>query len=523
VSGGAAVDSTPPGSQHLGSLYCPIVCGGKTTGVLQARGSRKGHFSDVDQELLKVLGGMVAALQQNLERIGMTAKADSGKPWHSIHQAIGEIDKTMLDGLNCQKTALLFVEQETHCFWTLDPAGDGTDYVRLPLATFPLSWVVQHKTLLSYPSSHAGTDEPAFSLEEMAELKALAKKFLPNIKLECMLACPITKGADGDCVAILLIINKHNASGPFEPWVSKSALALSSKWGARLAVTLHDEVANRQLGKLKTTNLHVPGLLMRQSQLQVMSAIRRFVKEVVSCDDCWVLLADTRKAHRDKLTLYSRQSAGELNVRAGDAGCAGKAFMHDETIVCQEDDSWLSRKVRSKIFSAVAVVVHAPRDEAPSEDGADGVKEGRLRTGEARVEGSRQSSMRAMHKASVTPSGFLMTQPMAVVVALNKLGRVAEFSPSDAQGLEQMAGIVARVLDTNASLRQLADLQKEINVQSEQRNLIVERAARLHHGNLLSNLSTPTGLLTRVTDMAKSVLGASQCAVFLSAQGGLKM
>ena len=128
-----------------------------------------------------------------------------------------------------------------------------------------------------------------------------------------------------------------------------------------------------------------------------------------------------------------------------------------------------------------------------------------------------------MPKASVTPSGFLMAQPMAVVVALNKLGRVAEFSPSDAQGLEQMAGIVARVLDTNASLRQLADLQKEMHVQSEQRNLIVERAARLHHGNLLSNLSTPTGLLTRVTDMAKSVLGASQCAVFLSAQGGLKM
>lgn len=511
---------TCPGSQHLGSLYCPIVCGGKTTGVLQARGSRKGHLTDVDQELLKLLAAMVAALQQNLERVGMIAKADLGKPWRSLQQAIAEIDKTILDGLNCQKTALLFYEKETRCFWTLDPAGDGTEYIRLPFASFPLSWVVQHKTLLSYPSSDSGSDAPAFSQEELVELKFLAKKFVPNIKLECMLACPITRGADAACVAVLLIINKHNASGPFEPWVSKSALTLSSKWGARLAATLHDEVMNRQMGKFTTIVQRIPRLFVQQSKQQAIAAISGLVKDLLICEECWILMADNRKAHHDLLTLYSSQSQGDVVVKASDAGCAGRALMQDQTIICQEDDSWLARKLKKKIFSAVAVTVHDARDESSGGALADGVQQRRQKSN-----GSERalSPMRKSHHASVTSSGFMKNSPRAIIFVFNKLGRVAEFSQTDAQDLEQLAEIVGRILRTNANLQELADLQNEMRLQSERRNLILERAARLHHSALLPNLSTPTGLLTRFTDMVKSVLSASQCVVFLSAQGGHKM
>ena len=511
-------------SQHLGSLYCPIICGGKPTGVLQARGSRKGNFSDLDEQMLKMLSAMVATLHQNLERSGMTARVQSGKPWDSVQTAIAEIDKTILDGLNCQKTALLFVEQETQCFWMLDPKGDRNDYIRLPLGTFPLSWVVQNKALLAYPCADSGGegDSPVFTPEETQQIKALARRISPNIHLECMLACPITKGADGECVAILLIINKHNSSGPFEPWVSKSALTLSSKWGARLAVTLHDELSSRQMGKLTTTNRHIPGLFMPQSKRQVMAAISKFVKEFLFCEECWVYTVDPRKAYRDKLTLYSLQSEGEMIVKSGEAGCAGDALHQDRAIICQEEDSWVARKVKYKIGSAVAVPIHKP-ENIPGSVLADRPRPLRQNSRGMTVGAKAATPSRPIREPSRSASGFSSTAPSAILVALNKLGQVAKFSPRDAEQLEQVAAIVGRVLDINTNLQELANLQNEMQFQSEQRNLIVEQAAHLHHGALLPNLSTPTGLLSRATDMVKSVLGASQCVVFLSAQGSHKM
>ena len=41
--------------QHLGSLYCVVVVGRKAIGILQVRGSRKGLFSDADEQLLRAL------------------------------------------------------------------------------------------------------------------------------------------------------------------------------------------------------------------------------------------------------------------------------------------------------------------------------------------------------------------------------------------------------------------------------------------------------------------------------------
>ena len=43
-------------ARHLGCLYCPIISNGIPIGILRARGSRKGQFSDVDVQMLRALG-----------------------------------------------------------------------------------------------------------------------------------------------------------------------------------------------------------------------------------------------------------------------------------------------------------------------------------------------------------------------------------------------------------------------------------------------------------------------------------
>ena len=88
--GSSLADDSAEGGQvrqHLGTLYCPIVFNGtlsqigsfldgvlmlcskftgKALGVLQARGSRKGQFSDVDADMLRSLSSFIAVLHNSL-------------------------------------------------------------------------------------------------------------------------------------------------------------------------------------------------------------------------------------------------------------------------------------------------------------------------------------------------------------------------------------------------------------------------------------------------------------------------
>ena len=117
--------------------------------MLQARGSRKGQFSDVDADMLRSLSSFIAVLHNSLVKEEVSGEQGAGA-WDSIASAVGDIDKTVCDGFNCLSSVVLFVDHNTRCFWTIHPKGSN-DYLRLPMETFPLSWVETYKTLLSYP------------------------------------------------------------------------------------------------------------------------------------------------------------------------------------------------------------------------------------------------------------------------------------------------------------------------------------------------------------------------------------
>jgi GAF domain-containing protein len=483
-------------SQHLGSLYCPIVHKGKAIGILQARGSRKGQFSDVDSDMLRILSSMIAVLQQFLSRSHKTSSEHKGKlAWESIEKAVADIDSMMLQGVNCQATAVLFAEQRTQCFWGITPKG--SEFVRLSMDTFPLDWVVRHQTMLMYPASESAEENP-FSAQEIADLKQIAKRFLPNMKLESLLACPLM-GSNSKCVAILLLLNKHNSSGPFESWVGNVALGLSSKFGQRLAATLREEEVRKEETKQDLIYTSLPALFGRQTSRQMFAALSNFVTGFLHCDQCWFFQVDSRISRlQGKVLVHTGLGADPLQMSLKDAGCANEAYesgmsaMHD-TLHKQSDHSKMAQMLKYQISSAVAVPIRSDSDE--------------------------------FEKVSrKTPRSSSMGNRIStIILAVNKLGYVDKFSEEDKTQLEQLSGIIGRVMSNNQTLLDFEELQEEMKTQSQRQNLIIDGAASLHQDAILPSLSTPSGLVARIRGLVKSVIGASDCCIFLSAFGGTKM
>ena len=488
VSGGGNMRIT----QHLGCLYCPIISNGIPIGILQARGSRKGQFSDVDEQMLKALGSMVAVIHDNISRVRVGSTCDqSGKPCPSAEAAVAEIEKTLIDGINAQKSAVLFVDRKSECFWTIDPKSpqEKLQYLRFPLESFPLSWVLKNKTVLSYPAADSPTqNSTAFKEKEVAGVKALCKKFLnAHIKLECMLACPLL--ASGECVAVLLVVNQQKTSGPFEAWVSKSIHSLSAKWGTRLELTLQQEGSNLALSRMGMLKTHVSDLLTQRPANHMFCSLSIFLAEYLQCNECLVLVC--RKNNCDDLLCYSGSSDDALPVKASSAGCAAEVFKKESAIIFQDDDSWLSKKLNITISSAVAVPI--------------------------RRSIAAQISISAKNTLSRE-----LNQIIAVIVCVNKLGQVDKFSQVDADELEKLSDLTARIIENNRSLNAFQELQKEMENQTHMRNVILEGAATLHH-NITPSAVLPRGLLSRTREMVKNVMRAADCNVFFSALGGEKM
>ena len=459
--------------------------------MLQARGSRKGQFSDVDADMLRSLSSFIAVLHNSLVKEEVSGEQGAGA-WDSIASAVGDIDKTVCDGFNCLSSAVLFVDHNTRCFWTIHPKGSN-DYLRLPMETFPLSWVETYKTLLSYPApeKEASVDENAFSANEVTELRALAKKFLPNMKMECLLACPLM-GSAGECVAVLVMINKHKASGPFEPWVGKSALSLSAKWGPRLDATLIKEVAKRKAAQQAMLYTVMPDLFASRPKPQMLFLLCKFVAEFLFCDRCLIFLV-TRTG---SLILHSDLNTEPIQLDRADAGSAGVALQTGRPVVMNHgaDNVFLERTLKFQIHSALALSIER-----------------------------RASSAKMPHRVQSTQlsrQDALIQNVSAVVMPLNKLGPVDKFSAEDERQLQLLVANLGRIMDTNQSLLELDEMQREMQSQGQQRNLIVEKAALLHRGALLQSVSTPSGLVSGTRDLVKSVLKAGDCVIFLAANGG---
>ena len=106
---------------------------------------------------------------------------------------------------------VLFFEPEAESFWTAEGPAERRTYVRLPATTFPLSLIAAQLGAVHYPP-HPGC---SYTDRELADLRALGRRFLgDDLPLECLLGLPLVH--QGRCVCVLLLVNKHNASGPFE-------------------------------------------------------------------------------------------------------------------------------------------------------------------------------------------------------------------------------------------------------------------------------------------------------------------
>ena len=486
-NGGDDSENSGTVSAHLGSLYCPVLSHSKVTGVLHARGCRKGNFSEVDEQMLKVLSGMVAVLQESISRTTTSKMPETNKTFASLKAGAEEIDATLVEGIGVAKTAVFFVEKKTGCFWAHDPTNPN-EFIRQPLNTFPLAWVEKNKVLLQYPSTGEGGNN-AFTAQELADIKTLTHRFLPNAKLEAFLACPLMEGPD-ECVAIVLLLNSKHTSGAFEAWVSKSTLSLSAKWGTRLAATLREHEKGLSLSKVGILNAHTGNLFMQQGKRKLITGIQEFVKQYLLCEHCWLLLSENKKDAR-VMAAYCGPD-GPIQVKVVDTGIVEDCIRRRCGLISQNEDSWLATHLKVHVKSAVAVALHTSH------------------------------SSKVMLEAHEHKAGsYVEMRPqtgavLGVVVAVNKLGHVDRFSSPDLSLLEQAAGTLARAVENNVNLLELFELKREMNYQGQQRNLILQGAATLHTSPLGTSLAPSAGLLSRTKLMMQSVLQASDCAVYLA-------
>jgi len=179
-----------------------------------------------------------------------------------------------------------------------------------------------------------------------------------------------------------------------------------------------------------------------------------------------------------------------------------------QSVMTEADESWLSTKLNVIVHSSVAVPIR--KATAPV-------------VWNAATHGSLAATHGSLAATRPATGNGIAAVVVAVVIAVNKQGQVAKFSGRDQAQFELLEGLIARVIETNGSLREFGELQQEMLFQSQQRNVMLEGAALLHADALLPTLSTPSGLLSRTKNMVKSVLGATDCIVFRAALEGTYM
>lgn len=455
---------------HLGSMYCPISTNGKAIGIVKARGNRKGQFSEVDERMLSALSSMVGVLHENMSRNRIISDSDSGRPWGSIEEAVTSIKQTVKQAANVHTVGVLFYEANTHCFWTLTPPNLKKDptsskYLRVSATDFPMGYVLEKKCALHFPAKGSSLSE-----REVIEMRLLARKFLPpQFDLESLLLVPMF--SQGDLVSVLLLLNKHNMSGPFDSYVEKTAQHFAAQWGARLASTLFEERTRAEIHKLKVTFQALPAMVMSPGLEDVLCRLGVYVADLLGAEVCWVMMADKRGVFQ----VVLHEGVEPVRVDAVDAGLSGEAARRKETIVVEDAEAddrhceWLGTKANLRIRSVMCAPIFM--GEAGDDDGEREV--------------------------------------LGVIQVMNKVGEVAQFSDTDADQLEQLCPLASNLIENTRSLGELETLQEDVKISFERRNLIVSETASLHE------VGSTRGLLSRSRRLARSLLGARDCTIFL--------
>ena len=274
--------------------------------------------------------------------------------------------------------------------------------------------------------------------------------------------------AQGELVSVLMFLNKHNLSGPFDSYVEKVAQHFAAKWGPRLASTLHEERMRTEFQKLYVTFRQLPSIVFTRSEEECMVKLGAYLADLFCAEACWVLMADRRGSFRVVLS----EGAEATMLSAVDAGLCGETAERSKSIVVKtaEDDcrhnEWLETRANIKIRSVMCAPMFAT-----SQDGQQNV--------------------------------------FGVIQVMNKLGEVARFSENDVDQLEMLSPLATSLLENTKRVGEMATLQKDVEIAFERRNLIVSETGSLHQ------VGSTRGLLSRCRRLARSLLGAAHCNIFL--------
>ena len=85
--------------------------------------------------------------------------------------------------------------------------------------------------------------------------------------------------------------------------------------------TLHEESAAREANKLILAATRIPALFQQQAQHEVLAALSLYLSEYLYCEQCWVLITDTRRGGGE-LMAHSGGGRDALLVSHQDAGAA---------------------------------------------------------------------------------------------------------------------------------------------------------------------------------------------------------
>jgi len=85
--------------------------------------------------------------------------------------------------------------------------------------------------------------------------------------------------------------------------------------------TLHEESAAREANKLILAATRIPALFQQQTQHEVLAALSLYLSEYLHCEQCWVLISDTRRGGGE-LMAHSGGGRDALLVSHQDAGAA---------------------------------------------------------------------------------------------------------------------------------------------------------------------------------------------------------